>query len=699
MGTLAMNLWRDALIVDRDDALIRAAKLWLGTLKTPFNKHELVSQIEAFLKRDETTDSIVSLLDRTDRLVLALALYSGTSLETGLPPTELARLVADEAAFEASALERLRNLKERLILYSYKGPRGREYVAVAPPLCDRLALEIPPSYALSTAKASAKQEVQSPFDMFCAILSACVHAKPSFKGKRDLSKRSTEILDAAAPGLASDKVRLQTMLAGLVTAGTFGIGADGRPCAYPLRFVKLCEASGPGSPLTLSAACSASGGAWNASGADYSHIAPGTLKAVLEALPSNLAFSPPDLRRICAMAMRRHLEPLAATGERGAQELLDQGFMGLVSAISETLVGLGFVILDDDGLVRTTSAIASALKTPGYPSSHGSAPIVVEESHEIRILPEANPSTRAFIAAIARLERTGLIWTATLDKAAAKAAYAYGFSASEIASRLEAESGKPLPQSVLFSLDAWEKEVLSARLRVGVIVALDGPLSGVLEHSPKAEGIVQEHLAEGIYLLTAKDVTEAERMLKTAGIEVDMRAEPEDSINDYTPLWDDARLAFDTGDGDATLAFQPIGDTLIAGRPALIDSLLLALDNIQISPEEKAQLEDKIHARLILDPSELEKPESIAEDKVVGALDYPGKLRILERFLKEGVPIELAYDDGTGTRTMVVGIPRNIRRMSAGMAVTLSKVDDKQVVIAIADIVEAGRPRDTTNGE
>ncbi len=695
MGTLELNLWRDALIVDRDDALIRAAKLWLGPLKTPFNKHELVSQIEAFLKRDETTNSIVSLLDRTDRLVLALTLYSGTTIETGLPPTELARLVADESAFEASALERIRNLKERLILYSYKGLHGRDYVAVAPPLCDRLAFEIPPSYALSTAKASEKPEALSPFDMFCAILSACVHAKPSFKGKHDLSKRATEILDAAAPGLSGDKLRLQAMLAGLQTAGTFGVGADSRPCAYPLRFVKLCESSGLGSPLTLCAACSASGGAWG----DYAHLAPGTLKAVLEALPKNLAFCPADLRRICAMAMRRHMEPLAVAGQRGAQELLDQGFIGLVAAISETLVGLGFVILDDDGLVRTTSAIASALQTPGSKSTEGSAPIVVEESHEIRILPEASPPTRAFIAAIARLERTGLIWTATLDKAAAKAAYAFGFSAAEIGSRLEAESGKPLPQSVLFSLDAWEKEVLSARLRVGVIVALDGPLSGVLEHSPKAEGIVQERLAEGIYLLRAKDVTEAERMLKTAGIDVDMRAEPEDSILDFSPIWDDARAAFEETNPDIALAFKPIGDTLIAGRPALVDSLLLALDDILVSPEEKAQLEDKIHARLILDASELEKPESTVDDKVVGALDYPGKLRILERALKDGVDIALAYVDGTANKTTVVGIPRNIRRMASGMAVTLSTADDKQVVVAIADIVEAGRPRDTTNGE
>ena len=62
MGDVELSRWRDALIVDRDDSLIDAAKRWLGPVKTPFNKHELISNIESFLRRRENSDAIVGLL-------------------------------------------------------------------------------------------------------------------------------------------------------------------------------------------------------------------------------------------------------------------------------------------------------------------------------------------------------------------------------------------------------------------------------------------------------------------------------------------------------------------------------------------------------------------------------------------------------------------------------------------------------------
>ena len=89
MGDVELGRWRDALIVDRDDSLIDAAKRWLGPVKTPFNKHELISNIESFLRRQENSDAIIALMDRFDRKITALALYSGSSLADGLPLVEL----------------------------------------------------------------------------------------------------------------------------------------------------------------------------------------------------------------------------------------------------------------------------------------------------------------------------------------------------------------------------------------------------------------------------------------------------------------------------------------------------------------------------------------------------------------------------------------------------------------------------------
>jgi len=690
MGSDDLNRWRDALIVDRDDALIGAAKRWLGPVKTPFNKHELVSQVEAFLRRPATGDAIVALLDRTDKLLIALALYSGTSPHGGLPPAELAKLAADEPAFEASALERIRNLKERLVLYSYRGPRGRDHVAVAPPLSDRLMAVVTPSDALTTARVAEEPEAPDPFASFCAILSACVHSKPAFKSKKEPSKRATEILDVAAPGLSADKERLSSLLGALEACGVFGISDDGRPIPYPRRFVELCDGAEFAAPLALAAGCSSIRVAANhLAAANDRKLAPGTLRAVLQALPRRLAFHPADLRRLTAMAVRRHLEPLAEAGIVGTAEALDQGFIASVAAVSDALVRLGFVVLGDDGLVRASGAIDATVAPRRTPTVEKT--VVVEESHEIRVLPEATPETKAFIASIARLDRAGLVWSATLDKAAAKAAYASGFSASEIAARLERVSGLPLPQSVRFSLDAWEAEARSARLRVGVVVALDGHLSGVLEHSPKAGGLVLERLAEGVYLLAAKDAAEAERLLKTAGIDVDLRPEPADDGHDSRPLWNEALLDFSSDQTSQTLAFQPSSDTPAAEEAPLIRKLLAALDEAGAMPDERVEFEARIKARLVLDPSELRNPEPAVDDSVAIAMDYPGKVRMLERALKDGVAVELSYLDERGTPLKATGVPRDIRRTADGTVVALSSGTAAHAIVLIAAIDTARR--------
>ncbi|MBU0927360.1 MAG: hypothetical protein KKA67_06400 [Spirochaetes bacterium] len=699
MGPDELSGWRDALIVDRDDALIGAAKRWLGPVKTPFNKHELVAQIESFLRRRETSDAMVALLDRTDRRILALALYSGTTVGGGLPQADLAKLAADDSAFEANALERIRNLKERLALYTYRAPSGRDHVAVAPPLAARLASELSPSDALAIARPTEEPEAQEPFAAFCAVVSASVHAKPAFKGKKEPSRKAADILESAAPGLSTDKERLSALIGALEVAGIFGASEDGRPVAYPRRFVERCDGAGDTAPLALAAACSANRCAsfrnpayrcatYSGSAAKDRRLSPGTLRAVLQSLPRGLAFSPPDLRRLVAMAARRYLEPLAgkdaAEGSAEARETLDHDFMASVEAIAEALGMLGFVVLGDDGLVRATSAAAAAVAS--RPEQASRASVAVEESHEIRILPEAGPAARAFVSSIARLERTGLVWSATLDRAAAKTAYAYGFGASEISGRLEELSGLPLPQSVRFSLEGWEAESRSARLRTGVVVALDGHLSGVLEHSPKAAGLVLERLAEGVYLLAARDASEAERQLKAAGIDVDMRAQPDDDDGEFAPLWSAAGIVGSPAPGIFPLAFSPLSDTLVSGDPPLVARLIASLDGLPITPDERTALEERIRSRLVLDESELKSPPPPESASVAGALDYPGKLRLLERALKDGAEVEVGHLGEGGKTVMTVGVPRDIRRTAAGMVVALSTGATEQSVVPIGAI-------------
>jgi hypothetical protein len=681
MGSDELGRWRDALIIDRDNTLIETARRWIGEVKTPFNKHELVSRLESFIRRPATIDAMIGLLDRLDRRVVALALFSGTAASAGIALGDLVELASDDSSTQAATASRIRNLRERLIVYAYHGDRGGEYINVVPPLVQRLLTELTPSDALSAVKPADEPSADDPLALFCALVSASAHARPAFKGRREPSKRMITLLEGTAPVLAADRDRLVFFMDALTVCGILGDGADGHPSVDPRRFVVSCEQAGEAAIFVLAAGAIA--------GKTMERcLATGLIRAVIESLPRRVAFTPTDARRIVSMAARRYLEREAVAGVPAAISALDRGVAGISSALTETLTAMGILVSDADGMVRAAGESFAPRRAAMQKS------VIVEESHEIRILPEADTATRAFISVVARLDRTGLVWSATLDKSAAKTAYAYGFTAREIASRLEQASGTGLPQSVRFSLDAWEAEASSAKVRVGVVVVLDGHLSGVLEHSPKAAGIVAEKLADGVYLLAAAGGADAERLLRSVGIEVDLRsapAHPDETA--LSELWSETGSTQDEPPPVETLAFPPVADTLEAGEAPLVTRLLSALDGMKLSSGDKSDLADRIRGRLILDESQMAKPVPVVDNTVIGALDYPGKLRLIEQAMKDGVAIELAYADEAGIQALVSGIPRDIRRTPAGTVVQLSTEGGTSLVVAVSAVERARRLR------
>lgn len=691
MGPDELSRWRDGLIVDREDTLIGAAKRWLGPVKTPFNKHELIAKLESFLRKPSTADAIVGLMDRVDRRLVALVLYSGLRPGDGLPASHLVALAADERSGEGATARRVRSLRDRLILYEYHDEHGVDMLAIAPPLLAKIGASLEPSDALATMQPSMEgpvTEAVDPFAQFCAVVSACSHAKPAFKGRREPSKKVLEILASASPELAVDRDRFNAIIGVLEAAGVFRPGDEGRPIVDPGRFVELCESAQSAAPLAIAASALVSDTVGPA-------LAPGLVRSALEALPRAAAVSPVDVRRIVAIALMRHI--LAHGAPADVALAYSAGLHELLEKLMSLLESLGALVAGSDGLVRSTGAIDFMLAK----RQQVARSVVVEESHELKILPEAGPSTRAFIASIARLERTGLVWSAVLDKSAAKAAYAYGFRAAELRRRLEELSGAPLPQSVAFSLDAWESEARSARVRVGVVVALDGHLSGVLEHSPKAAGIVLERLAEGVYMLAAHSAAEAEHMLRGAGIDVDIRpsAPRLDDEAATGTLWSAASLALSADSQVQALAFLPQQTTLVAGDPPLVTRLLERLEELNLAQDAKADLADRIKSRLVLDEEQLQRPSADGDGLVIGAMDYPGKLRLIERAMKEGSTVDIAYTDEHGAQTNAVGVPREVRRAPAGTMITLYVGGGTPVVIPASTIGKVRLLRNSIFGE
>ena len=666
MGAIELKRWRDAMIADSGDLLINAYKRWVGPIKTPFNKHDLMASVEAYLRKPATQDLIIELMAREDRLVAAVLHFGGD-----MDAIALERFVDGRTSRGRIAGAHITILRERLVIYAYKDVAGRELVSIVPALRDCLGQVLLPDDLIGVEEARHLDDVPcdaDPFAAFCSLVSCGVHFQPAFKNLSVPVKRAATMLAQTAPLLVPGSEAFKAAMQALARAGAFVNDAKGKPLADPLAFIQLCEAAGGLAPAYLVMA--------DADLPCTPIIAAAGAVAVLAGLPAGLSLVAASMERVAGILLLRQAR---AVHDHPGEEVLDaNAAIQLAGTIVDHFSAAGLLHHLPGGHLVTTSAARAFVqlctrideRIPGKPA------LVVEGSHEIRILPEASPGVRAYIASVARLESTGMVWTATLDRSAAMAAYSFGFTAEAMAAFLETHSGRPLPQGFRFSLDAWESEARAVRVRTGIVVALDGHLASILDHAPGAAAIVREKLGEGVYLLAARDLETAGKALANAGIPVDLRGEILAATRQSVRL-DGQNLRLESSFGPLAaldsmmttpvepLAFSVDSCKLDKEPTVLLDRLLSHIDDMDLSGKARTELADRVRARLILSDEQLEVAagaRSSGGETSAGALDYQGKNRLVEASLRSGFVIELVWADAAGQRCTTRGVPVDISR-------------------------------------
>jgi len=162
---------------------------------------------------------------------------------------------------------------------------------------------------------------------------------------------------------------------------------------------------------------------------------------------------------------------------------------------------------------------AEDAKAQGSSEASGEPVLVAEGSHLLHLMPEAGLEDRRFATALAAPRSIGKVWSLEIDRASARRAFAAGIGATAALTRLEAMAKRPLPQSLAFSLKAWEEEYRSLRLYRGMVLVADERLRAIVERSHSLAPLVAERLAPGVYVLAGGPEV-VERALREAGLEV-----------------------------------------------------------------------------------------------------------------------------------------------------------------------------------
>lgn len=104
-------LWRECLTTLPDSIFFELMRMYLGEIKTPYNKQQLIQQLGAFLHKEQVQKAILMLLSPLEcQILTAVALLNHPNLE------QLAALFSDTLT-HSQLNAHLMNLEERLVIY------------------------------------------------------------------------------------------------------------------------------------------------------------------------------------------------------------------------------------------------------------------------------------------------------------------------------------------------------------------------------------------------------------------------------------------------------------------------------------------------------------------------------------------------------------------------------------------------------
>ena len=169
--------WRKLIFDLSDQAFFDLVRNYLGDIHTPFNKHNLLDQLEAFLLNESNLDQIISMIDSSDAALLTAIDFLGkASIE------QLYALFSDEKPYY-SFYTHLMNLEERMLICPAGGKGNDQTVVISPIFRGELEKRvIDMDLFLGCKKASIKKKSQySWYDV--PVISAYVSSILTKKGK------------------------------------------------------------------------------------------------------------------------------------------------------------------------------------------------------------------------------------------------------------------------------------------------------------------------------------------------------------------------------------------------------------------------------------------------------------------------------------------------------------------------------------
>ena len=687
----AVLAWRESLITLNDMHFFELLRMYLGEIKTPYNKQKLIEDLSAFLRKEENVQMIVRLLSPNDILILSAIKI------LNLPTQEkLSQFFSTDFSF-AELYERLLNLEERLLIY-----RKTEQKQIRFLLNPLLAPKIEPLLSVSVLMPSGdvlsgKHLAYEPSaTFFASVFSLFFHHKDLCKSDGTFKKKGMNLVSSvfSFTEQADGKEFFMLVFEGLknlqllVQSGInfvpnierwkqFAALDDITRCCY------LCAAS-----------C---GRFTNEMLQKYAQL----VFSICSSVPEG-GFSYPVLMRLALLQNEKAPEAFPLKKGRLASLLQDIKPVKTISQDDKTTsiensvalnVELSSVVkqiikmkllIEESGVFVKSDFLSSSLY------SHEHAP--AENAHEplkgrlslnpdfsAALIPGADLTEMLPLMQILCITRFDTVPVFEISRQSCSNAFDCNISVAQIKQILQSSVSYEISQSVEFSLEEWEHAYNSVKLYKGYVLKVDKEKRAVIENSSQLKTYLMAILAEGVYLFNFADDEEAYEILKKSGFEYIGAVKTEKTVRHPLPF-------SGLRSGENLIITEPEKEVLPKkDRDNLLNSFYAELENKHLPEEQADGLRSRIRRKIIVNANQL-RGESVRFERIeASGMDFLGKVHVIDHAISTGSMIEISFDD---ENERIVGTPIGIEKSEGDALLKLCVEPEK--TIRVVSVSHAG---------
>ncbi len=628
--------WRETLNTANDEKFFDIMHIYLGEIKTPYNKQKLIEQLSSFLRNEQNRETIFSLLTDEDIKILTAIKY--------IQNAEISKIEKFfTPVFSLGDLySKLANLEERLLIFT-KNSDGKKIVQLNPLLEDDLNPYLSLENLISEESSNLtpdEAELKLSPSVIAVFLSFLSGKKEICKADGSLKKKPLEEISQI---FKTDDVQLfvnlYKSLSNLSLINDFNHLEKFADLDFVNQFSYLCAAyTGHFSRTTIQT----------------------NAQLFLQTLyfAKNKFYTKQKIFEIAFLIKESINDSIPSTGRFSrmiaatSTSLSDSFDSGLFELMTDAAISYGIICPSKEN--KDAFFINDIFSLPSVEDK--SNLLNLDAGFNVTIMPGLTLKEYLPLIKFLKPLQCDVLSIFEITKQSVIKAFDLGLKKEDIINILKTYTSFDIPQILQMNLEEWESSYGSAALYKGFVLKLSTENSFLAEKNPSFAKHIIEILAPGVYLLDFETDEETQNAVAEIGLDFIGTIKNNKEQIQFLPF---ARLNSQSNFKAEKIEAKKLNS--IVQQKKFLDQLKKETEALEATSDQKDVLIDRIKRRTILRTEQL-RPESVRfELTEATGMDFTGKIHILEAAIQQSKMIEIEL---AGKKEKITGYAKGLVKNS-----------------------------------